>query len=132
MLMTLDSGDRQSRTLWDSKFVMEIGLMMIRILKLALGAPLILAAALVVGPCRVSFAQGDADFEAPGLKPFTASVSGGTTLFQNVRILMAGAACSQLLPRYWSKAGSLSAYPQAQSPSMRMPTFGSLRRADVC
>jgi imidazolonepropionase-like amidohydrolase len=60
--------------------------MMIRILKLALGAPLILAAALVVGPCRVSVAQGDADLEAPGLEPFTASVSGGTTLFQNVRI----------------------------------------------
>ena len=60
--------------------------MMIRILKLALGAPLILAAALVVGPCRVSFAQGDADLEAPGLESFAAPVSGGTTLFQNVRI----------------------------------------------
>ena len=65
---------------------MEIGPMMIRILKLALGAPLILAAALVVGSCRVSFAQGDADLEAPGLESFAASVSGGTTLFQNVRI----------------------------------------------
>jgi imidazolonepropionase-like amidohydrolase len=65
---------------------MEIGPMMIRILKLALGAPLILAAALVVGPCRVSFAQGDADLEAPGLESFAAPVSGGTTLFQNVRI----------------------------------------------
>ena len=60
--------------------------MMIRILKLALGAPLILAAALVVGPCRVSFAQGDADLEAPGLESFAAPVSGGATLFQNVRI----------------------------------------------
>jgi imidazolonepropionase-like amidohydrolase len=69
----------------DLKF-MEIGPMMIRILKLALGAPLILAAALVVGSCRVSFAQGDADLEAPGLESFAASVSGGTTLFQNVRI----------------------------------------------
>ena len=65
---------------------MEIGPMMIRILKLALGAALILAAALVVGSCRVSFAQGDADLEAPGLESFAASVSGGTTLFQNVRI----------------------------------------------
>jgi imidazolonepropionase-like amidohydrolase len=65
---------------------MEIGLMMIRILKLALGAPLILAAALVTGPCRVSFAQGDADLEAPGLESFAAPVSGGTALFQNVRI----------------------------------------------
>jgi imidazolonepropionase-like amidohydrolase len=65
---------------------MEIGPMMIRILKLALGAPLIVAAALVVGSCRVSFAQGDADLEAPGLESFAASLSGGTTLFQNVRI----------------------------------------------
>jgi imidazolonepropionase-like amidohydrolase len=66
---------------------MEIGPMTIRILKLALGAPLILAAALVVGPCRVSFAQGDADLEAPGLEPFVAADrGGGTTLFQNVRI----------------------------------------------
>ena len=60
--------------------------MMMRILKLALGAPLILAAALVVGPGRSSFAQGDADLEAPGLEPFAAPVSGGATLFQNVRI----------------------------------------------
>ena len=59
---------------------------MIRMLKLALGAKLILAAALGVGPCWVSFAQGDADLEAPGLAPSTASVSGGATLFQNVRI----------------------------------------------
>ena len=59
---------------------------MIRILKVALSAPLILAAALVVGPCRVSFAQGDADLEAPGLESFAAPVIGGATLFQNVRI----------------------------------------------
>src|ERR1700681_1922643 len=65
---------------------MEIGPMMIRILKLALGAPLILAAALVAVPCRVSFAQGDADLEAPGLESFATPVSGGRTLFQNVRI----------------------------------------------
>jgi imidazolonepropionase-like amidohydrolase len=84
--MYICSGDRKSKTLEDPKFAMEIGPMTIRILKLALGAPLILAAALVVGPCRVSFAQGDADLEAPGLEPFAASVSGGTTLFQNVRI----------------------------------------------
>jgi imidazolonepropionase-like amidohydrolase len=65
---------------------MEIVPMMIRMLKLALSAPLILAAALVVGPCRVSFAQGDADLEAPGLESFAAPVIGGETLFQNVRI----------------------------------------------
>ena len=34
----------------------------------------------------MSFAQGDADLEAPGLEHFTASVSGDTTLLQNVRI----------------------------------------------
>ena len=59
--------------------------MMTRNLKLALGAPLILAAAVAVGSCRVSLAQGDADLEAPGLVPFAAPVSGGTTFFQNVR-----------------------------------------------
>jgi len=65
---------------------METDLMMIRILKRTLAAPLILTAALVVGPCGASFAQGDADLEAPGLESFAASVSGGTTLFQNARI----------------------------------------------
>jgi imidazolonepropionase-like amidohydrolase len=59
---------------------------MIRILKLALGPPLILAAALGIGFSWESLAQGDADLEAPGLQPFTAAVSGGATLFQNVRI----------------------------------------------
>ena len=76
------SNDRESRTLDASKGLMSV----IRILKLALGAPLILAAALVLGPCRASFAQGDADLEAPGLEPFAGPVSSGTTLFQNVRI----------------------------------------------
>jgi hypothetical protein len=38
--------------------------MMNRMLKFPLDAPLILAAALVVGPCRLGFAQGDADLEA--------------------------------------------------------------------
>jgi imidazolonepropionase-like amidohydrolase len=60
--------------------------MTIRILKLALGGPLILAAALMVGTCRVTYAQGDADLEAPGLEPFAAPVSSAATLFQNVRI----------------------------------------------
>jgi imidazolonepropionase-like amidohydrolase len=61
--------------------------MMIRILKLAPGmAPIILATALVTGACRSSMAQGDADLEAPGLEPFAIPVSGGTTLFHNVRI----------------------------------------------
>ncbi len=61
--------------------------MMIRVLKHASGvARLILAAALMAGACRASLAQGDADLEAPGLEPFSAPVSGGATLFQNVRI----------------------------------------------
>jgi imidazolonepropionase-like amidohydrolase len=61
--------------------------MMTRISKLASGvASLILATALVVGSCRASLTQGDADLEAPGSEPFIASASSGTTLFQNVRI----------------------------------------------
>jgi len=49
-------------------------------------ASLILAAALMAGACGASLAQGDADFEAPGLEPFPTPVSSGITLFQNVRI----------------------------------------------
>src|SRR6201986_3180881 len=60
--------------------------MNVRISKRALALPLILAIALVIASCGISLAQGDADLEAPGLQPFTAPVSGGTTLFQNVRI----------------------------------------------
>jgi imidazolonepropionase-like amidohydrolase len=61
--------------------------MTIRVLKLAPNvAPFILTIALVLGACRASLAQGDADLAAPGLEPITAPVSGGTTLFQNVRI----------------------------------------------
>jgi imidazolonepropionase-like amidohydrolase len=58
---------------------------MLRKLKLALCLSLVLAA-LVIGLCRVSLAQGDADLEAPGLAPFPATLARGTTLFQNVRI----------------------------------------------
>ena len=59
--------------------------MMTRNLKLALGAPFILAAAVAVGSFRVGLAQGNADLEAPGLALFAAPVSRGTTFFQNVR-----------------------------------------------
>ena len=58
---------------------------MLRKLKLALCLSLVLAA-LVIGLCRVSLAQGDADLEAPGLAPFPATLARGATLFQNVRI----------------------------------------------
>ena len=54
---------------------------MVRKLKL-----LLLLAALSVGLCRLSLAQGDADLEAPGLAPFPATIARGATLFQNVRI----------------------------------------------
>ena len=61
--------------------------MMIGMLKRASrGAPLMLAAALMAGACGESLAQGDADLEAPGLESFPAPISGGATLFQNVRI----------------------------------------------
>jgi imidazolonepropionase-like amidohydrolase len=39
-----------------------------------------------VGLCRESLAQGDADLEAPGMASFPTPVSGGATLFRNVRI----------------------------------------------
>ena len=58
---------------------------MLRKLNLALCLSLVLAA-LVIGLCRVSLAQGDADLEAPGLAPFPATLARGATLFQNVRI----------------------------------------------
>ena len=65
------SSDTECRTLDSSKGLRS----MIRIVKLALGAPLIVAAALVLAPCRTSFAQGDADLEAPGLEPYAAAVT---------------------------------------------------------
>jgi imidazolonepropionase-like amidohydrolase len=59
---------------------------MIRTLKLVLGLTPMFAAALLVGLCRESLAQGDADLEAPGMASFPTPVSGGATLFRNVRI----------------------------------------------
>src|SRR3984893_6479083 len=44
------------------------------------------SAALLVGLCGASLAQGDADLEAPGLPGFAATLASGATLFQNVRI----------------------------------------------
>ena len=44
--------------------------MMIRMLKLGLGAPLILAAALVAGPCRVSFGAGRCGFGSARFETF--------------------------------------------------------------
>ena len=53
--------------------------------KLALCLLLVLAVALV-GVCRMSLGQGDADLEAPGLAPFPTTLACGATVFQNVRI----------------------------------------------
>jgi len=64
---------------------MSFGTTMVRKLKLAL-YPLLVTAALLAGLCRASLGQGDADLEAPGLAPFHATLAGGATLFQNVRI----------------------------------------------
>ena len=60
--------------------------MMLRTSKLVLGLTPMFVAALVVGLCPRSLAQGDADFEAPGLASPPEPTSGATTLFQNVRI----------------------------------------------
>jgi imidazolonepropionase-like amidohydrolase len=55
-------------------------------LKLVLCRSLVVAA-LLVGICRPSLGQGDADLEAPGLAPFPTTLAGSSaTLFQNVRI----------------------------------------------
>ena len=62
----------------------SLGLTMVRNLKLLRCLSLMLVA-LIVGLCQASLAQ-DYDFEAPGLAPPTTPVSGGVTLFQNVRI----------------------------------------------
>ena len=48
--------------------------------------PLLVLAVVLVGLCRASLGQGDADLEAPGLAPFPATLARGATLFQNVRI----------------------------------------------
>ena len=48
--------------------------------------PLLLLAVVLVGLCRPSWGQGDADFEAPGLAPFPTTLARSATLFQNVRI----------------------------------------------
>ena len=101
---------------------------MIRIFKLALGAPLILAAALVVGPCRVSLAQGDADLEAPGLESFAASVSGGTTLFQNVRIFDGRSSALSAPSNVLVKGGTIeriSASPIAVDASANVRTIAA-------
>ena len=54
-------------------------------LKLVLYPSLVLAVFLV-GLCRASWGQGDADLEALGLAPFPTTLAHGATLFQNVRI----------------------------------------------
>jgi hypothetical protein len=46
--------------------------------------PLLVLAVALVGLCRPSSGQGDA--EAPGLAPFPTTLAHGATLFQNVRI----------------------------------------------
>jgi imidazolonepropionase-like amidohydrolase len=51
-----------------------------------LAYPLLVLAVVLVGLCRASLGQGDADLEAPGLAPFPTTLARGATLFQNVRI----------------------------------------------
>src|ERR1700722_9147388 len=77
---------QRSRTTWGLNLAMELARTGARIVGLALEPTLMLAAAVVVGSCQVSSAQGDADLEAPGLAPFATPASPQPTLFQNVRI----------------------------------------------
>jgi imidazolonepropionase-like amidohydrolase len=48
--------------------------------------PSLVLAVFLVGLCRASWGQGDADLEALGLAPFPTTLARGATLFQNVRI----------------------------------------------
>jgi len=60
--------------------------MLTRKLKGAPGVTLMFVAALIVGLCQKSFAQGDLDLEGPGLESWPTPSRGAATLFQNVRI----------------------------------------------
>ena len=60
--------------------------MLTRKLKGALGVTLMFVAALIVGLCQKSLAQGDLDLEAPGLESWPVTSKAGATLFENVRI----------------------------------------------
>jgi imidazolonepropionase-like amidohydrolase len=60
--------------------------MILRTAKLVLGMTPMFVAALAVGLCQRSLAQGDADLAAPGLASPPKPTGAGTTLFQNVRI----------------------------------------------
>jgi hypothetical protein len=101
-------------------------------LKRLLGPPLMLAAAFVVVLCQVCLAQGDADLEAPGLEPFVTPSSHGATLFQNVRIFDGRGPTLSAPQMCWLEAIPLSAYPQARSPSIRMPMSDLSQRRGVC
>src|ERR1700720_4488975 len=63
----------------------SIGQKILRKLRLSLCRSLV-SAALLVGLCEASLAQGDADLEAPGLPAFAATLASGSPPFQNVRI----------------------------------------------
>ena len=60
--------------------------MLTRLLKCVPGMTLMFVAALIVGLCQKSLAQGDLDLEAPGLESWPTPSKAGATLFQNVRI----------------------------------------------
>jgi imidazolonepropionase-like amidohydrolase len=74
-----------------------------------------------------SFAQGDADLEAPGLESFAASVSGGTTLFQNVRIFDGRSSMLSAPSNVLVKGGTIeriSVSPMAVDASVRTIAAG--------
>ena len=56
---------------------------MVRKLKLPL-YPLLVTAALLVGLCRATLGQGDADLEAPGLPPYSMTLAGGAATLSPV------------------------------------------------
>jgi hypothetical protein len=105
---------------------------MLRKLKLTLYPPLV-AAVLLVGLCRASLGQGDADLEAPGLAPFHATLAGGaTTLFQNVRIFNGNSAALSAPSNVLVRGNTIEQISVNRSPSRRMAMSESLRRTGAC
>ena len=105
---------------------------MIRTLKLVLGLTPMFAAALVVGLCQESLAQGDADLEVPGMASFPTPVSGGATLFRNVRIFDGKNSALSAPADVLVQAKRLIAYPPPRLRSMRRPTSGLSQRTGAC
>jgi hypothetical protein len=106
----------------------SLGLTMVRQLRLAL--PLSLMSALsLIGLCQASLAQ-DYDLAGPDLTAPTTLVSGGVTLYQNVRIFDGKSAELSAPCNVLVRGTPLRKYLSARSPSTRTLMSVSLRQTD--